>query len=120
MTGRLERKCLIVKMDSSANLEWAKYYDYESLFFGYSIARATSGNGVVLTGKADVSNGFDIFVMEVDSDGLLASSAGSYYPTSVNLTESSFNFTVTNTNGNPTDWSYKTTKEGIQFLDMEV
>ena len=121
MTGHMDwNRLLVVKMDSSANLEWAKYYDYSSGFIGYSIARAATGNGVVLTGETNLGNGYDIFVMEVDSDGLLTSSAGSYYPTSVTFTQSSINITNATTNGNPSHRSYKTTKEGIQFLDMEV
>ena len=86
LTGRMDAYCIIAQMDNSLNLEWTKYYDFGSNFAGYSIARAATGNGIVLTGKANVGNGQDIIVMEVDSDGLLTSSAGTYYPTSISLT----------------------------------
>ena len=88
-------------MNSSGAFVWAKSYTYGSSFIGYSIARAASGNGVVLTGQVDVGNGQDIFVMEVDSEGELTSSAGTYFPTSFALSESSISLTEADTNGNP-------------------
>ena len=52
ISGSYGSRCLIMKLDNTATLEWAKYYNFVSGFVSYSIAKAATGNGVVITGSA--------------------------------------------------------------------
>lgn len=72
LTGSLASEMVIIKMTNSGNLEWVKYYSYDTLLMGYSICRAFSGNGVIVTGKSSTSSGSTIVVMEVDYSGELS------------------------------------------------
>lgn len=56
LTGCFGSNCYIVKMDFLGSLEWAKLLNKGDLFNVNSIARATSGNGVILTGSARWNN----------------------------------------------------------------
>ena len=69
MAGSIATKMVIVKITTAGNMEWIKYYEYGSNVEAYSISKATTGNGVIVTGK---SNDAVIVVIEVDSEGDLA------------------------------------------------
>ena len=66
-------------------LDWVKSYRFISISKAYSIAKAESGNGVIITGQYTESGDNDIMVMEVDEDGEVG---GSNSPTTEHVSES--------------------------------
>lgn len=60
---------VLVKMSSVGIMHHVKSYRFLSNGNAHSIAKAISGNGVVMTGEYLNNSDRDIFVMEVDSDG---------------------------------------------------
>lgn len=67
LTGVMGSNLLVVKMDTSGNQQWVK--TYSMTMQGYSISKAVTGNGVILTGSLESSSGSSMAVVEMDSSG---------------------------------------------------
>lgn len=63
MAGKIGSKMLLIKADTSGTLQWAKSVQIHDETVAYSIARASSGTGFIISGKTVNSGNSNVFVM---------------------------------------------------------